>query len=116
MEYKEVIELLVKIIEVTGVGAMVLGLLAATLLFFIRLSRHKNLLEDYRNYRQHIGRSILLGLEFLVAADIIESIVIPSTFESVGILVLIILIRSFLAIELEMEIEGKWPWQQSKAK
>ena len=66
----------------------------------------------YRSYRQLLGRSILLGLELLVAADIIRTVAITPTFESVGVLGIIVLIRTFLSFSLELEITGKWPWQK----
>jgi uncharacterized membrane protein len=72
-------------------------------------------LSFYRSYRQLLGRSILLGLELLVAADIIRSVAITPTFESVGVLAVIVLIRTFLSFSLELEISGRWPWQSQPA-
>ncbi|WP_346763006.1 DUF1622 domain-containing protein [Arthrobacter sp. Soil736] len=66
----------------------------------------------YRSYRQLLGRSILLGLELLVAADIIRTVAVTPTFESVGVLAIIVLIRTFLSFSLELEITGRWPWQK----
>jgi hypothetical protein len=63
----------------------------------------------YEVYRRRLGRSILLGLEFLVAADIISTVAVDPTFESVGVLALIVLIRSFLSYSLELEITGRFP-------
>ena len=60
------------------------------------------------------GRAILLGLELLVAADIIGTVAITPSFESLGILALIVLIRTFLSFSLEVEIEGRWPWQKGR--
>lgn len=115
MEYKETIEIIGRIIELAGVGIIVLGALIATVSFLVRWLHAKVILDEYRLYRQNLGRSILLGLEFLVAGDIIRSIAVPPTFVSVVVLALIVLIRSFLAVELEMEIEGKWPWQKRRS-
>lgn len=112
MDYKHFIELVVKFIELAGVLAILGGLLFATAIFLIKWIKEKDLVHGYRAYRQNIGRSILLGLEFLVAGDIIRSIAVPPTLNSVVELVIIILIRTFLAIELEMEIKGRWPWQE----
>jgi len=67
----------------------------------------------YPHYRSDIGRGILLGLELLVGADIISTITAPLTFESVGLLAAIVLIRTFLSFSLETEIEGCWPWQRA---
>jgi uncharacterized membrane protein len=65
----------------------------------------------YRQYRGDLGRAILLGLEFLVAADIIGTVAVDPTFRSLGVLGLIVLIRTFLSFALEVEIQGRWPWQ-----
>ena len=71
-------------------------------------------LSVYRSYRQLLGRSILLGLELLVAADIIRTVAVTPTFESVGVLAIIVLIRTFLSFSLELEITGRWPWQTQR--
>ena len=68
----------------------------------------------YRTYRRQLGRSIILGLEFLIAGDIIRTVVVADTIENVAILGLIILIRSFLSVTLHLEVEGRWPWQTEK--
>jgi uncharacterized membrane protein len=65
----------------------------------------------YRKCRENLGRAILLGLEFLVAGDIIRTVAISPSFESVGVLAAIVLIRTFLSATLTVEIEGRWPWQ-----
>jgi uncharacterized membrane protein len=67
----------------------------------------------YEQFRSDLGRGILLGLELLVGADIISTITAPLTFESVGLLAGIVLIRTFLSFSLETEIEGCWPWQRA---
>ena len=66
----------------------------------------------YREYGQLLGRSILLGLELLVAADIIRTVAVTPTFTSVGVLAVIVVIRTFLSFSLELEITGRWPWQK----
>lgn len=114
MEYKKLVEIVAQSAEVAGIGVILAGIMIATVMFFVRWRRNRAIIDDYRTYRQNIGRSILLGLEFLVAGDIIRSIAVPPSFESIGFLIAIILIRSFLAVELEMEIEGRWPWQRSQ--
>ena len=67
----------------------------------------------YDQYRSNLGRAILLGLELLVAADIIATITAPLTFQSVGLLAAIVTIRTFLSFSLETEIEGCWPWERA---
>ncbi|HEX6421248.1 MAG TPA: DUF1622 domain-containing protein, partial [Acidimicrobiales bacterium] len=71
--------------------------------------------EAYRTARRSIGRSILLGLELLVAGDIIRTVVVDPTFESVGVLAVIVAIRTFLSFTLEVEITSRWPWQGDTA-
>ena len=62
--------------------------------------------------RSNFGRSILLGLEFLIAADIINTVAVRPTLQSVIVLGAIVLIRTFLSFSLELEIDGRWPWQR----
>jgi uncharacterized membrane protein len=66
----------------------------------------------YRALRSNLGRSILLGLELLVAADIINTVAIEPTLDSLAVLAGIVAIRTFLSFSLELEIEGRWPWQR----
>ena len=68
--------------------------------------------QGYRQYRQRLGRAILLGLELLVAGDIIRTVAVTPTFESAGVLAVIVLIRTFLSFSLEVELEGRWPWSK----
>jgi len=70
--------------------------------------------QPYRLFRQDLGRAILLGLEFLIAGDIIRTVVVAPTLENVLILGLIVLIRTFLSIALQLEVEGRWPWQHAE--
>ena len=67
--------------------------------------------DVYRRFRQQLGRSILLGLELLVAADIIRTVAVTPTLSTVLVLALIVAIRTFLSFSLELEITGRWPWQ-----
>lgn len=101
------------VVEAAGVLTIIAGVLIATGWFLTRL-RNMPKLDAYREFRSDVGRSIILGLEFLIAGDIIRTVTVTQTLESVGVLVVIVLIRSFLTMTLELEIEGRWPWQQSK--
>ena len=101
------------IIEVAGLAAIVIGAVVATLAFARDLAAKAVLDDAYRRYRVGLGRSILLGLEFLVAADIIHTVAIEPSFRSVGILAIIVLIRTFLSFTLSAEIEGRLPWRRS---
>jgi uncharacterized membrane protein len=90
---------------------VVLGLVVASAMFLSRALRSEQFDPVYRSYRQNLGRAILLGLEFLVAADIIRTVAVDPSFQSAGVLALIVLIRTFLSFALQLEIDGRWPWQ-----
>jgi uncharacterized membrane protein len=109
--FAEWIELAVKCFDTAGVATMVIGGILATVAAVrtVRADRQ----GTYRRFRQQLGRSILLGLELLVAADIIRTVAITPTLESVLVLGLIVLIRTFLSFSLELEITGRWPWQSA---
>ncbi|HEX2187990.1 MAG TPA: DUF1622 domain-containing protein [Longimicrobiaceae bacterium] len=100
--------------EVAGISVMVLGAIAATLLFLRRSLVKREFEAAYHRYRSHLGRSILLGLELMVAADIIGTVAVEPTFRSLGVLALIVVVRTFLSFSLEVEINGHWPWQASR--
>jgi uncharacterized membrane protein len=109
VEFSQVMEAVGKTVDTAGVAVIVVGALVATAVAARGLLRRTG--SVYRSYRRHIGRSILLGLEFLVAADIIRTVAIEPSFTNVGVLGLIVLIRTFLSFSLELEITGRWPWQ-----
>ena len=101
-------------IEVAGVGLIVVGALIATILYLRGGFGAQGWEAAYERYRANLGRGILLGLELLVAADIVGTVAITPTFESLGVLAAIVLIRTFLSFSLEIEIEGRWPWQRAR--
>ena len=103
------------LIEASGVAIIVLGAASATLYFAWRVARSRALAGPFREYRANLGRGILLGLEFLVAADIIGTVAVDPTLQSLAVLAGIVLIRTFLSFSLEVEIEGRWPWQRGRA-
>lgn len=107
------IEQLANLLELMGVSIIVLGVAVATGIFLRDGIRRKEWRDGYDRYRANLGRGILLGLELLVGADIIGTITAPLTFTSVGLLAIIVLIRTFLSFSLEAEIEGCWPWQRA---
>ena len=115
MEFTATIEAVGKGIEVVGVAAIVLGLAFATAQFAVAIARRADRTDSYEGYRRALGRAILLGLEFLVAADIIRTVAIEPTFRSVGVLAVIILVRTFLSFTLQLETTGRWPWQPAPA-
>jgi uncharacterized membrane protein len=110
---QQVIEAIGLVIDIVGVGVIVVGAVGATVGFGLRL-RSGPLADAYALYRVALGRAILLGLEFLVAGDIIRTVAIRPSFESVGVLGLIVLVRTFLSFALEVEIEGRWPWERGE--
>lgn len=109
MTFSDTVELVGKWVDAAGVAAVVIGATLATTVAAIRIARHET--DTYRLYRRQLGRSILLGLELLVAADIIRTVAVTPTVRSVAVLAVIVLIRTFLSFSLELEITGRWPWQ-----
>ena len=106
------VDLLAKLLEFAGVGIIIVGVLLAAVNFVRAGLRDGRWQGAYSTCRSNLGRGILLGLELLVGADIISTITAPLTFQSVGLLAGIVLIRTFLSFSLETEIEGCWPWQR----
>ena len=107
---EEIMALVGLAIEVLGGVVIVLGIILATIRY---VTRHDNKpgLNIYLRYKVDIGRSLLLGLEILLAADIIETLAFELSFRSVGVLAVLIIIRTFLSWVLLLEVEGRWPWQ-----
>ena len=103
---------IVRGVEVTGIAVIVLGALAASAHAAGQLLRGGPSTETYEAYRANLGRAILLGLEFLVAADIIGTVAVEPTVDNLLVLGLIVVIRTFLSFSLEVEIEGRWPWRR----
>ena len=110
--HSQYIHIVANIIEIAGLAVIVLGGGFGVFRFFFNVAKRK---DSYKALRKDLGRSILLGLEFLVAGDIISTITIEPTLESVTVLGLIVLIRTFLSFSLELEINGRWPWQAEAA-
>ena len=104
---------LAKVLELVGVAIIIGGAVLAGGLF-VRQGRTGDWRSAYDQCRSNLGRSILLGLELLVGADIISTITAPLTFESVGLLAGIVAIRTFLSFALEVEISGRLPWQRGE--
>lgn len=101
------------IVDAMGILIMVIGLILSVVIFFKDWFLEGGLKNSYVRLRQNLGRAILLGLEFLVAGDIIRSVGGDDpTFTSIGILGLIVIIRTFLSFTFELEVDGHWPWQR----
>lgn len=111
---QEGVTLITRIVEVAGIAIILIGAIAATVRF---VTGHavKQGRDRIDGFRSDLGRAILLGLEFLVAADIINTVAIEPDLDSVAVLGGIVLIRTFLSWSLEVEIEGRWPWQRAAA-
>lgn len=114
MSFYEVIETVGKVIDGIGVAAIAIGALISAAGAVSRLNRKAG--DVYRVFREQLGRSILLGLEFLVAADIIRTVAITPNASSVAVLGGIVLIRTFLSFSLQLEVTGYWPWQAARAR
>ena len=104
------IDIIAKTIEFLGVLIMVAGLLFAV--YLAVRSIHNFTHQTYLEIRQAVGKSILLGLEVLIAADIMATVVTTPTLRSVTVLGFIVLIRTFLSLSLQVELEGRFPWQK----
>jgi uncharacterized membrane protein len=100
-------------INFVGVFVITVGILIATISFVTTWANTQDIKIPFKLFRQNLSRVILLGLEFLIAGDIIHSVAEVPTLESVAILFCIIIIRLILSWELQMEIEGRWPWQNA---
>jgi len=107
---REVIELVAEGIEALAVLVIVGGIVYGIIRYFL----HTRLKVEgaYKRFKDRIGNSLLLGLTFLVAADIIRTVALNPTMQSVAMLGLLVLIRTFLSWALIVEIEGRWPWQR----
>ncbi len=106
-------EMLARILELVGAAVIIGGIVLAGAVYVRSGLAGGGWRPAYEKFRSDLGRGILLGLELLVGADIIATITAPLTFESVGLLAGIVLIRTFLSFSLETEIEGCWPWQRA---
>lgn len=104
----------VEAIELIGVAIIAAGAAVTLGIFLFSLLRRQDSIEAIGRFRSSLGRAILVGLEFLVAADIINTVVIEMTLENVAALAVIVLIRTLLSFSLEAEIEGRFPWQRGE--
>jgi uncharacterized membrane protein len=110
MEFGTIIQAVGEAVDILGVVAIVVGVVYAILDAALRGLRRVS--PVYTRFRRVLGRAILLGLELLVAADIIKTVAVTPTLDSVAVLAVIVLIRTFLSWSLELEISGRWPWQK----
>lgn len=104
--FRHVMEIIGICVDAIGVLIVVLGAVIASTRFLRRLDA-----DGYKIFREDFSRALLLALEFLVAGDIIRTVVVAPTLENLGVLALLVLIRTFLSISMQLEISGRWPWQ-----
>jgi uncharacterized membrane protein len=110
----EIAHVVAKIVELFGIAIIALGAFGTLAVFIRHVALAHNRDEAVANFRSSLGRAILLGLEFLVAADIINTVAVTPTLLSVAVLAGIVIIRTFLSFSLEVEIEGRGPWDRWK--
>jgi uncharacterized membrane protein len=108
--FRDIMTLTGLILDGAGVLIVALGSIISLVRFLAR--RGMEFGTAYRLLREDVGRAILLGLEFLIAGDIIRSVVVDPTLLNIVTLGLIVLIRTFLSMTLQLEVEGRWPWQR----
>ena len=99
--------------EAAATVVLILGVTAG----FVRAARDlaADRPDTYQRVRSFVGRSLLLGLELFVAADLIRTVAVEPSLESVGVLALIVVIRTFLSFSLDIELEGRFPWSRPRA-
>ncbi len=112
MIFNQAVEAIGRGVDIAGVLAIAGGIGLTVVLAAGRLFAREP--DVYRVFRQEVGRAILLGLELLVAADIIRTVAVSPTIESVAVLSGIVVVRTFLSFSLEVELTGMWPWQRGR--
>lgn len=112
VSYEHTISDVVKVVEAAGAAIMILGGFGAFVVFVPR-ALSDTTARPYEDLRRTLGRSILLGLEVLIIGDIVRTIIVTPTLESVAVLGTVVVIRIVLSFALEVEIEGAWPWRRA---
>jgi uncharacterized membrane protein len=113
MALTEFVELAGHAAEIAGVALIIGGIVVASLRYAVAAPPAGT--SRYQRYRQDVGRAILLGLEVLIAADIVQTVTLKPTMDGVIALAVIVAIRTFLSWSLALELDGKWPWQRTAA-
>jgi len=112
MGFDEFISDVVRVVEAAGAAIMIIGGLGALVIAAIAAAKPETRGGAYTQLRRNLGRAILLGLEVLIIGDIVRTIIVDPTLESVAVLGLIVVIRIILSFSLEIEIDGTWPWSR----
>jgi uncharacterized membrane protein len=100
-------------LDIISFAVILIGVAISTAVFLVRVWK-TGFLANYRDYRANLGRGILVGLELLIAADILKSVVVDPTLQGIAVLGGIVMIRTFLSISLDVEINGHWPWETTR--
>ncbi len=103
------------VVEAVGVLILLAGLIVSTVRYLYGIAQKQGS-KAYIAYRRNLGRTLLLTLEFLIAADILETVAVERTLTSLGLLGGLVIIRTFLSFALEVELNGRWPWQGNQGK
>jgi uncharacterized membrane protein len=106
-----ILEWVIAAIEIAGVAVIVLAAIVATAIYIRGGFSNGGWATGFQSFRATLGRGILLGLEFLIAADIIRTITLDPTIDGLIVLGGIVVVRTFLSLSLQVEIDGRWPWQ-----
>ena len=109
----EIAEHVAEVIEVIAIIAISIGIVAALLVGLVEITR-SNWNAAFDRFKHYMARGLLVGLDLLIAADIIKTVTVDATLENVVILGLLVLIRTFLSWSLNLEVEGRWPWQRQR--
>ena len=107
---QEFAENVVFVVEVVAMLLLLVGLTVSTARYLYGIAQRQGA-KAYTSYRRNLGRTLLLTLEFLIAADILETVAVEKTFNSLGILGGLVIIRTVLSFALEVEMNGRWPWR-----
>ncbi len=110
MTYDRLVSDVVQAVEATGAAIMIVGASWALVDYAVSMVLRTGRSDAYRELRQRMGQAILLGLEILIIGDIVRTIIVDPTIDSVTVLGLVVLIRIVLSFSLEVEIDGAWPW------
>jgi uncharacterized membrane protein len=110
--FTQIVHVSTRLLELIGIAVVMIGAAIALYRFFRGSDAAREGEGRVACFRSDLGRAILLGLEFLVAADIVNTVAIDPTLDSLAVLAGIVLIRTFLSFSLEVELEGRWPWQR----
>jgi uncharacterized membrane protein len=113
MDHRALFDIIARVIEAIGIGVLIVGGAIAAVLFS-RDWRRFRFGDAYHRLRANLGRAILLGLEVLIIADIIRTVAVEPTLQNLGVLGLLVLIRTFLSFALEIEIGGRLPWRRDQ--